>query len=167
MQTRDEVKGFHNCREFSQPSRVYIRLSKHRKKVFYCFYKITFPQKNAKLFVWHWLKEKFLPVAKSCPRSLARVISFQICACVISARKAKQLDATAMLHTLMQTLLLANQSAHTILFYNMQYCIPTFSITYCFIIAWWSAVLRKKNQFRAFSLTWLLPMQIHERNLLT
>ena len=54
---------------------VYIRLCKHRKKVFYCFYKITFPGKNAKLFVWHWLKEKFLPVAKSCPRSLARVIS--------------------------------------------------------------------------------------------
>ena len=54
---------------------VYIRLCKHRKKVFYCFYKKTFPRKSAKLFVWHWLKEKFLPVAKSCPRSLARVIS--------------------------------------------------------------------------------------------
>ena len=56
-------------------SSVYIRLWKHRKKVFYCFYKINFPIKNAKLFVWHWLKEKFLPVAKSCTRSLARVIS--------------------------------------------------------------------------------------------
>ena len=56
-------------------SSVYIRLCKHREKVFYCFYKINFPRKNAKLFVWHWLKEKFLPVAKSCPRSLARVIS--------------------------------------------------------------------------------------------
>ena len=56
-------------------SSVYMRVCKLRKKVFYCFYKITFPRKNAKLFVWHWLKEKFLPVAKSCPRSLARVIS--------------------------------------------------------------------------------------------
>ena len=56
-------------------SSVYIRLCKNRKKVFYCFYKINFPRKNAKLFVWYWWKEKFLLVAKSCPRSLARVIS--------------------------------------------------------------------------------------------
>ena len=55
-------------------SSIYIRLCKHRKKVFYCFYKINFPRKDAKL-LWHWLKEKFLLVAKSCPRSLARVIS--------------------------------------------------------------------------------------------
>ena len=27
-------------------SSVYIRLCKHRKKVFYCFYKITFPRKK-------------------------------------------------------------------------------------------------------------------------
>ena len=59
----------------SNASSVYIRLCKHRKKVFHCFYKVTFPRKNAKLFVWHWLKDKFLPVAKSCPRGLARVIS--------------------------------------------------------------------------------------------
>ena len=56
-------------------SNDYIRLCKHRKKDFYRFYKITFPRKNAKLFGWQWLKEKFLPVAKSCPPSLARVIS--------------------------------------------------------------------------------------------
>ena len=31
-------------------------------------------ERNVQLFVWHWLKEKFLPVAKSCTRSLARVI---------------------------------------------------------------------------------------------
>ena len=54
---------------------IYIRLCKQRKKVFYCFYKINFPRKDAKLFLWHWLKEKFLPVAKSCPLSLARVVS--------------------------------------------------------------------------------------------
>ena len=34
-------------------SSVNIRLCKHREKVFYCFYKITFPRKDAKLFVWH------------------------------------------------------------------------------------------------------------------
>ena len=34
-------------------SSVYIRLCKHRKKVFYCFYKINFPRKNAKRFVRH------------------------------------------------------------------------------------------------------------------
>ena len=62
-------------KNFPNASRVYIRICKHRKKVFYCFYKITFSRKNAKLFVWHWLKEKFLPVAKSCPRRFARAIS--------------------------------------------------------------------------------------------
>ena len=35
-------------------SSVYIRLCKQRKKVFYCFYKINFPRKNAKLFVGIW-----------------------------------------------------------------------------------------------------------------
>ena len=84
-------KGWENSRQSCKPetksrvcitvenspnaSSVYIRLCKHRKKVFYCFYKINFPRKNAKLFVWHWLKEKFIPVAKSCPRNLARVLS--------------------------------------------------------------------------------------------
>ena len=57
------------------PSSVNIRLCKRRKKVFYCFYNITFPRKMQNCSVWHWLKEKFLPVAKSCARSLARVIS--------------------------------------------------------------------------------------------
>ena len=53
------------------PSCVYIRLCKRRKTVFSCFYKTTFPRKKAKLFcLEHGLKEKFLPVAKSCTRSL-------------------------------------------------------------------------------------------------
>ena len=70
-------RGWENSRQLCKPdpSSVYIRLCKHRKKVFYCFYKINFPRKDAKLYFWHWLKEKFLPVAQSCPRSLARVIS--------------------------------------------------------------------------------------------
>ena len=50
MQTRDEVEGLHNCLVCitvwscpgsPNPSSVCIRLCKHRKKVFYCFYKIT------------------------------------------------------------------------------------------------------------------------------
>ena len=40
---------------------------------------------------------------------------FQIRACVISAGKAKHLTPQPCLHTLMQTLLSANQSARTIL----------------------------------------------------
>ena len=52
------------------PSSVYIRIYKHRKKIFYCFYKITFPRKKAKLScLEHWLKDKFIPVAKSCTRT--------------------------------------------------------------------------------------------------
>ena len=84
-------RGWENSRQLCKPetksrvcitvenspnaSSVYIMLCKHRKKVFYCFYKINFTRKDAKLFLWHWLKEKFLPVAKSCALSLARVVS--------------------------------------------------------------------------------------------
>ena len=46
MQTLDFVLGLHNCQDSPNPSSVYIRLCKHRKKVFYCFYKITFPRKK-------------------------------------------------------------------------------------------------------------------------
>ena len=53
------------------PWSVYVRICKHRKNVFYCFCKIPFPRKKAKLScLERWLKEKFLPVAKSCTRSL-------------------------------------------------------------------------------------------------
>ena len=45
-------------------SSVYIRLCKHRKKVFYCFYKITFPRKNAKLFVMALIKREILTSRK-------------------------------------------------------------------------------------------------------
>ena len=46
MQTLDFVSGLHNCQDSPNPSSVYIRLCKHRKKVFYCFYKITFRRKK-------------------------------------------------------------------------------------------------------------------------
>ena len=41
MQTRDEVEGLHNCRELSQPFECLYQAMQTRKKVFYCFYKIT------------------------------------------------------------------------------------------------------------------------------
>ena len=67
MQTRDEVENSPN------PSSVYIRLCKHQKKVFYCFYKISFLRKKThNSLLWHWLKDKFLPVAKSWPRLFKR-----------------------------------------------------------------------------------------------
>ena len=56
-------RGWENSRQLCKPetksrvcitvenspnaSSVYIRLCKHRKKVFYCFYKINFPRKDA------------------------------------------------------------------------------------------------------------------------
>ena len=73
------VSGLHICLEFSQsPSCSYQAMQswcKHWKKVFYCFYKVTFQEITPNSLLWHWLKEKFLPVTKSCGRSLARVIS--------------------------------------------------------------------------------------------
>ena len=46
MQTLDFVSGLHNCQDSPNPSSVDIMLCKHRKKVFYCFYKTTFPRKK-------------------------------------------------------------------------------------------------------------------------
>ena len=56
------------------PLSVHIRLCKHRKKVFYCFCKITFPRKNAKLFVMALIKKEILTsrkllYKKSCTRN--------------------------------------------------------------------------------------------------
>ena len=51
MQTRDEVEGLHNSKEFFQPLECLYQAMKHREKVFYYFYKITLLRKNEKLFV--------------------------------------------------------------------------------------------------------------------
>ena len=56
------------------PSHVYIRLCKRRKKRFYCFYKITSPRKNAKLFFMAMIKREILTsrkvlYTKSCTRN--------------------------------------------------------------------------------------------------
>ena len=71
MQTRDKVEeGFHNCQEFSQPLEgLYQDKQTQEKSFLHCFYKITFPRKTL-LFTALQLKDKLLPVAKSCTRSL-------------------------------------------------------------------------------------------------
>ena len=44
MQTRDEVEGLHNRREFSQRLECLYQAMQTQEKVFYCFYKINFPR---------------------------------------------------------------------------------------------------------------------------
>ena len=56
------------------PLSVYIRLCKHRKKVFCCLYKTTFLRKNAQLFVTAVSKREILTsrkvlYTKSCTRN--------------------------------------------------------------------------------------------------
>ena len=62
MQTRDEVevyanprrsRGLHNCREFSQRLESLYQAMQTQEKSFLLLYKITFPRKDAKLFVWN------------------------------------------------------------------------------------------------------------------
>ena len=49
------------------PSSINIRLCKYRENVFYCFYKLTSPRKNALL--WHRLKKEILILyTNSCTR---------------------------------------------------------------------------------------------------
>ena len=43
-QTREEVEGLHNCREFSQRLECLYQAMQTQEKVFYCFYKINFPR---------------------------------------------------------------------------------------------------------------------------
>ena len=72
------VKFLHgNCREFSQPLEcLYIRICKQRKKVFYCFYKISFPEKKSKtLFFKILIKTQILTSREVLYTKLVRVIS--------------------------------------------------------------------------------------------
>ena len=64
-----------NVENSPDPSRVYIRLSKYRKKVFYCFNKLTFPRKNAKRLVMALIKREIVTsredlYTKSCTSNL-------------------------------------------------------------------------------------------------
>ena len=52
MQTRDELEGLHNCREFSKCLECLYQAMQTQEKVFYCFFKIPFPrQKRNALFM--------------------------------------------------------------------------------------------------------------------
>ena len=64
MQTLDFVSGLHNCREFPQPLECLYQAMQIQEKVFYCIYKITFPRKNAKLFVMALIKKEILTSRK-------------------------------------------------------------------------------------------------------
>ena len=89
-------RGWENSRQFcatvkSSPntSSVYIRLCKHWQKVFYCFYKITFPRKKKNSFFRLLIKRETLTSRQVLYTKLnVRVISF------CSARWAKHLDST-------------------------------------------------------------------------
>ena len=71
---RDEVEGLHNYREFRLPTpRVFISgYANTAKKVFYYFYEITCPRKNAKLSFYQILTSrevlytKLVRVSSSC-----------------------------------------------------------------------------------------------------
>ena len=58
-----QTHGLHNCGEFSQPLGCFVSdyANTYRKKVFYCFYKLTFPRKNADLFIVALIKREILP----------------------------------------------------------------------------------------------------------
>ena len=62
MQTRDEVEGLHNCREFSQPLECLYQAMQIQEKVFYCFYKLTSLRKKTKLFVIALIKKEILTI---------------------------------------------------------------------------------------------------------
>ena len=61
------------------PSSIYTKLCKYRKKVFSCICKLTLPRKNSNCLLWHWLKDKFLPVARSCTRTACSRHQFLVC----------------------------------------------------------------------------------------
>ena len=64
MQTRDEVEGLHNCREFSQRLECLYQAMQTQEKVFYCFYKINFPRKKRKTLYTVLIKREILTSRK-------------------------------------------------------------------------------------------------------
>ena len=65
---------------------VFIRLIKRRKKVFYCFYKITFPRKNAKLFVMALIKREIL-TSSVLKKMLFKIWIFHVLTVSLSEKK--------------------------------------------------------------------------------
>ena len=69
MQTRDEAEGLHKCLEFSQPLKCLYQAMQTQEKRFL----LLSQEKRKTVCLGYWLKEKFVPVAKSCTRSLMYV----------------------------------------------------------------------------------------------
>ena len=63
---------------------VYIRLCKHRKKVFYSIFKITFQRKNAKLFVMALIKREILTSRKALSTKSCTRNQFLLCKKMLS-----------------------------------------------------------------------------------
>ena len=57
-----QTHGLHNCGEFSQPQECLVSdyANTYRKNVFYCFYELTYPRKNADLFIMALIKREIL-----------------------------------------------------------------------------------------------------------
>ena len=60
MQTRDEVEGLHNCREFSQSLLCLYQAMQTQEKSFLLLLQNNFPKKNAKLFLMELIKREIL-----------------------------------------------------------------------------------------------------------
>ena len=61
MQTRDEVEGLHNCLEFPQPVECLYQAVQTQEKIFFCFYKIFFLEKEKNtLFYMALIKREIL-----------------------------------------------------------------------------------------------------------
>ena len=76
MQTRDEVGGFHNGREFPQPLEcLYQDMQTQEKKVFYCFYEITLREKSKSLLFRALIKREILTSREVLHTKLVRVFS--------------------------------------------------------------------------------------------
>ena len=76
MQTRDEVEGLHNSREFSQPLECLYQDMQTEEKVFNCFYKITFPRKKRNTLLFRALiKREILTSREVLYTKFVRVIS--------------------------------------------------------------------------------------------
>ena len=80
MQTRDEVEGFYNCREFSQPLECLYQAIQIQERSFLLLLKIKpFPRKNAKLFVMALIKREILTTHKVLYTEACTRIQFLFC----------------------------------------------------------------------------------------
>ena len=80
-----QTHGLHNCGEFSQPQECLVSdyANTYRKKVLYCFYELTFPRKNADLFIMALIKREILTslevlYTKFCTRTRNALVNREI-----------------------------------------------------------------------------------------